>query len=171
MHSPFPWTLHPHTPTAVFDADGKRIVDQWVAPDGWLPIETAPTSDEVLASGYIRDKPEYGRWSSIAIQFDGAWFDVSTDEKLYQPTHWRPLPAPPSDKPAPAPLDPETAADNAALIAAIPAMVEKFSALIDALDIYRFSPDGSVEASHAASDLDDALDEAKAVLASIGRVK
>jgi hypothetical protein len=38
------------------------------------------------------------------------------------------------------------------------------SALIDALVTYQFSPAGSVEAAHAARDLDDALDSARSTL-------
>lgn len=128
MHSKFPWTRHPHTPTAVFDADGKRIVDQWVAPDdGWEPIETAP-----------RDGTSFlvcvGNWMTVCC-WNKHRNDWCTNGPVYspygadeRPTHWQPLPAPPSDRPAPTPLDPETAADNAALIAAIPGMVEALKA-------------------------------------------
>lgn len=123
-HSPFPWTLHPHTPTAVFDADGKRIVDQWVAPDGWLPIDTAPKdATQVLV---CREFPEHQQ-VGIDLLKEDLWWRSSV---YNQPTHWMPLPAPPSDKPAPAPLDPETAAANAALIAAIPRMVEALDGMV-----------------------------------------
>lgn len=133
MHSKFPWTRHPHTPTAVFDADGKRIVDQWVAPDGWLPVETAPVK------ALTDDLPSYYRFKCLLLErgevFQGyaqythkkkilVWKNAALYDRSCTPTHWQPLPAPPSDKPAPTPLDPETAVDNAALIAAIPRMVE-----------------------------------------------
>ena len=42
---------------------------------------------------------------------------------------------------------------------------EELRALFDAVGIYQFSPTGTAEASHAARDLDDAMDAAKAALA------
>lgn len=168
MHSKFPWTTHSQTPTAVFDADGKRIVDQWVAPDGWLPIETAPMDGTYVLIG------EDHRESCGEAYYSGEehrWYWANTQPGDYPdphqpfPTHWQPMPAPPSDKPAPTPLDPETAADNAALIAAIPRMVEALERLCNAVaEIDDWIGDG-------ADEVGDAYADGRTVLASIGSVK
>lgn len=137
MHSKFPWVNHPHTPTAVFDGDGRRIIDQWVAPEGWLPIETAPKDSCIMlcVHGW---QPSIGRWWPkdecwTAFDWEGHF---ETDAELtsyvqgckYEPTHWQPLPAPPSDAPTPTPLDPETAAANAVMIAGLPGLIEALEA-------------------------------------------
>lgn len=133
MHSKFPWTTHPHTPTAVFDGDGRRIIDQWVAPDGWFPIETAPKDRFIIV--YC---PEDGsRW--LAKWQGGEWYGGDCEHGILRAgkslgdrsivtgwfvSHWRDVPAPPSSPPAPTPLDPETAAANAVMIAGLPGLIE-----------------------------------------------
>ena len=69
----------------------------------WQPIETAPKDRMIL--GYIPDPPE---WSSIyghvrvilADEFDGRlveWTHFAGDDTTtVVPTHWMPLPEPPS---------------------------------------------------------------------------
>lgn len=62
------------------------------AAEGWRPIETAPsTGDHVLVFGGRHVEPEY-------VRSDGDWWRMRVREgSTQQPTHWRPLPPPPSE--------------------------------------------------------------------------
>jgi hypothetical protein len=183
-HSRFPWQLHPLVPTSVFDADGKRII--WDAPEGWQDMETAPRDGESMLAtgGGLGDSVQivsYGEhvcaWETSEVLLD----DRDDEADGYsRPTHWQPLPAPPSDKPAPTPLDPETAADNAALIAGVGEMVAALQPFAEAFDripardrdlegIDEFNIERVMYVQYQPKVGD--LRRAKAALASVGRVK
>jgi hypothetical protein len=67
--------------------------------EGWQPIETAPEYEDVLLC-----IPRYGVGIDMPVmavgeQRNGIWYSCDSDEDdyvLHQPTHWMPLPAPPS---------------------------------------------------------------------------
>ena len=62
---------------------------------GWQPIETAPTDGgEVLV--YV-GKSYVGGCVIAVKDTNGDWLDW--DEDVWEPTHWRPLPAAPDAKP------------------------------------------------------------------------
>ena len=66
----------------------------------WLPIETAPMDGETSVLGY--HKVLGGMWVIAPMYFkDGAWlllaFHTDNTEFEMQPTHWMPIPAPPSN--------------------------------------------------------------------------
>jgi hypothetical protein len=72
----------------------------------WRPIETAP-KNEMLLVGVFNS---LGKWRSMFAQYrddlpqhddadDGSWYEESLEAELLfpvRPTHWMPLPAPPS---------------------------------------------------------------------------
>lgn len=63
----------------------------------WQPIETAPRDGtELLVSGFEFDEPREGRWVCCAEYVNREWVEKS-GLSLYPPTHWMPLPPPPSD--------------------------------------------------------------------------
>lgn len=70
------------------------------APEGWLPIETAPKDGtEILAYGYARcDGSRYANGQHIAWwDAELGWTGRDPDDRVtLHPSHWRPLPAPPS---------------------------------------------------------------------------
>ena len=65
----------------------------------WQPIETAPTNTPVLVW-----HPGFGMggWNCMRCDHFGDWHETSHDgRKLkqgYEPTHWMPLPPPPTEK-------------------------------------------------------------------------
>ena len=73
---------------------------------GWMPIETAPrdgtevllftpgTEDEALLAGHDEPAP----YTFIGL-FDakGEWVTAESELNWYTPTHWLPLPEPPSE--------------------------------------------------------------------------
>lgn len=69
-------------------------------PDGWMPIESAPKDGaRVLVTRY----PFTGAHAPINISWWGtdaykkkAWIRLSKRRLRYEPTHWMPLPAPPT---------------------------------------------------------------------------
>lgn len=68
--------------------------------DGWQPIETAPEDEVVwtLWDGVNNKTGEPARYYHAAYQDDeGKWFEVEHDDMIDEPTHWRPLPAPPAN--------------------------------------------------------------------------
>lgn len=69
----------------------------------WLPIETAPKNKPILLGAYGLEGflEMSGYWADTDWYFiGGGWMGV-------QPTHWRPLHAPPATTPSPSPT-PET---------------------------------------------------------------
>ena len=71
--------------------------------DGWQPIETAPKDGSdmllyghgVLRSGGVYAKGHHVGWSQVAR--DGSIYWATRDPAVdCEPTHWRPLPEPPS---------------------------------------------------------------------------
>ena len=69
----------------------------------WFDIGTAPRDGkEVLTYPHYR----VTSWSDELVGF-WFWSDYDDDAVLYnpQPTHWRPLPPPPSNPPLPEPLE------------------------------------------------------------------
>lgn len=77
------------------------------ADDGWQPIESAPRIEVVLLAGFLKPHPDdehlhcgldqikrvTGYWDDV----DEAWAPVGSTwvGPWFEPTHWRPLPAPP----------------------------------------------------------------------------
>jgi hypothetical protein len=71
----------------------------------WQPIETAPKNGTtVLVLFHNWNDPSKGRGVGSAVFHKGAWrgcfhsADID-DGKFWPPTHWMPLPAPPSEGP------------------------------------------------------------------------
>ena len=72
-------------------------------PEDWQPIETAPTDGTAVLcwpfnySSLFEGKAE----PEIVIGFfsEDDWWCESTVAKTFDPTHWRPLPAPPEGQP------------------------------------------------------------------------
>ncbi len=65
----------------------------------WQPIETAPKDEYVLISGFRNEDPEQGRWVDAAILRVGKRYwhaSNGPEEGFNDPTHWMPLPEPPS---------------------------------------------------------------------------
>lgn len=82
--------------------------------DGWQPIETAP-KDRLLIVGFYN---ELGRWRSMHAQYrdnlprhddadaddepaPAGWYEGSLEAEMLfpvRPSHWMPLPAPPSKR-------------------------------------------------------------------------
>jgi hypothetical protein len=69
---------------------------------GWRPIETAPKDTRVLVYATLRGSSlgghDCGKWVVIAAWETeyGCWVDGS--QCTPEPTHWMPLPSPPSGK-------------------------------------------------------------------------
>lgn len=81
-----------HRAADELDAKDKQIAE--LEAGGWQPIETAPKDGtEILGIQY------HGRFSDPGIvrwdDSDQEWWDMDADQYGF-PTHWQPLPAPPS---------------------------------------------------------------------------
>jgi hypothetical protein len=87
--------------------DARAAYEVMARSDGWLPIESAPKDGtEILTWGYLHDDggpvDEDGRsfmgetpdWQISRWHEMGCWF--SAEWGSHEPTHWRPLPDPPS---------------------------------------------------------------------------
>lgn len=74
------------TAADALDAKDKRIAE--LQAGGWQPIETAPTNVDILVAG-----PLDGRWSFSVYRIRDKYWREDWDA---EPTHWQPLPAPPS---------------------------------------------------------------------------
>ena len=67
------------------------------ADDGWQPIETAPKDGLGVLLRSARGRIADGAWIAATSSVGGwAWAYINQE-----PTHWRPLPKPPTDKGAP----------------------------------------------------------------------
>lgn len=62
--------------------------------DGWQPIETAPKNGTRLLACWDINEPSYG----VVWWEDGSWVEYDADNRVSDPTHWRPLPVSPSIK-------------------------------------------------------------------------
>ena len=78
-------------------------------PSGWQPIETAPKDGRVLLA-YWGDTPQFIGWDGegwrvLMPPARGMGFGIHGNFAPFQPTHWMPLPAPPTmaDPPSGAP--------------------------------------------------------------------
>jgi hypothetical protein len=101
------------------DNQETKIVDLEEKVPEWMPIETAPKDGTPVLVGFpapyhpLVGHCEAGRWGELTSDFEFDGFDT-------QPTLWMPLPA--SDNPIASAS--QRPADNAALIAAVPGLVE-----------------------------------------------
>lgn len=69
----------------------------------WKPIETAPKNNTpiIITTGWAHDA-----WQQvIASRRGSAWTICGSSKRVFHPTHWMPLPAPPES------LDPSTLID------------------------------------------------------------
>jgi hypothetical protein len=65
--------------------------------------ELPPDRKQILISGFIDNKPESGRWVEAA--WHDAWEFYASEELMdedepasyYEPSHWMPLPEPPTE--------------------------------------------------------------------------
>jgi hypothetical protein len=107
--------LHPHWEGSAFDNAVIRRARAALAraaavKDGWLPIETAPKdgteiltvgndSGAVIATKWLSPGP-YVRTPRQNYYRDAGWYWASWSEAVgpVSPTHWRPLPPPPSQE-------------------------------------------------------------------------
>jgi len=63
---------------------------------GWLPIESAPKGGQSVIWGRAGWQPQQGHWANGPV-FASEWdSDIGYLTPSFQPTHWQPLPAPPS---------------------------------------------------------------------------
>lgn len=63
----------------------------------WQPIETAPKDGTAVLCFWTRSVYVDGRAYAIAQCHSGTWVSVDDDEVEYwEPTHWMPLPPPPT---------------------------------------------------------------------------
>ena len=67
----------------------------------WFDISTAPKDYPILLWGDHKwgDEVVYAEW------VNGDWVQYGIGQRVLNPTHWRPLPPPPSNPPLPAPLE------------------------------------------------------------------
>lgn len=75
--------------------DRKELADL----RGWQPIETAPKDGAEILIGWP-DDVQIGWWERSRGYF--GWHEASSPRTM-QPTHWRPLPAPPESNRRPQP--------------------------------------------------------------------
>jgi hypothetical protein len=77
-------------------------MSKWIKSADKLPRE----GQHILASGLNFDLPGRGRWVEPATFHDGTFRNFTHDDdevfvgdkdELYWPTHWQPLPAPPTE--------------------------------------------------------------------------
>lgn len=71
------------------------------AADGWRPIETAPRDGtEIMLSGITPGTSN--RWQGVGAWWHDDWRDDEENNMFgfHAPSHWRPLPPPPSPEPA-----------------------------------------------------------------------
>lgn len=80
----------------------KTIIDlvrgsEWVSVDERLPEENT----DVLCTQYAYMDENKGRYQMVGFRIDDEWFSSSIDdepESCFTPTHWMPLPSPPTNK-------------------------------------------------------------------------
>jgi hypothetical protein len=71
--------------------DDAAMIRQLLAESEWQPIETAPRDGTWVLCMWEEDETPY----VAALMYDcDRWYDADGDDYL-DPTHWRPLPAPP----------------------------------------------------------------------------
>ena len=67
----------------------------------WFDISTAPRDRPLLLWG----DPAWGGEVVYAEWVNGEWMQYGIGQRVFNSTHWRPLPPPPSNPPLPAPLE------------------------------------------------------------------
>lgn len=77
-------------------------MSEWIKCSERLP----GNGDTVICSGFIFDKPENGRWIEPAVFEDDDFYAITTDGNgeacadfdinMHPPTHWMPMPEPPT---------------------------------------------------------------------------
>lgn len=81
----------------VLDAARSRILALLPEGDGWLPIESAPKDGTHFLAFQRGGNPDhYECWWHEDWPRSSYWTDVADSEP--EPTHWRPLPNPPTAK-------------------------------------------------------------------------
>ena len=92
------WTIYP---------EEHEVSERYVLGDRfmeWLPIETAPKDnkdilisvDVSLPNGPTNLVVVIGFWLSVSPDYEGLWISTEGGDRIYSPTHWMPLPEPPS---------------------------------------------------------------------------
>jgi hypothetical protein len=86
----------PVCPACPMEPDQPLPSEQGALLPGWQPIETAPKDGTIILAGH-----ETSVFDAYWDEREGGWADGATcgyDDDLitYSPTHWIPLPAPPS---------------------------------------------------------------------------
>lgn len=75
--------------------------------DGWMPIETAPKTGEEIQVAMPTNygwRIDIARWCLDKFSkkprpywVTNHWSDRTSYDRAQQPTHWRPMPAPPAE--------------------------------------------------------------------------
>lgn len=102
------WFKHDVTPVdrawllAAINEKTARERNVVFAQEAWRPIETAPDDDtEILISGFDPEEGEKSRYVSTGCKVRGHyyqsyWDNWTVEDRLFNPTHWMPLPSLPA---------------------------------------------------------------------------
>lgn len=68
--------------------------------DGWVavgPGTMPPESAEILVTGWVHNKPNTERFH-VVVRYtaEGFFYNEESDNEIHPPTHWQPLPDPPT---------------------------------------------------------------------------
>lgn len=74
----------------------ERIIAAHVP--GWQPIETAPKDREIVVTAWANGTPNTERFYAIVkwVELSQGWETDESYGPIHTPTHWLPLPPPPS---------------------------------------------------------------------------
>lgn len=76
----------------IMDIDkAAKTIDRLIAEHGWQPIETAPNDGSRILTGKYRSV----YWKTNIAKFVNGKF-ITENNPYWKPTHWMPLPQPPT---------------------------------------------------------------------------